>query len=62
MQYTCNIGLNTGQHICMGSVVHLQFCVVYETNGFDTPVVIGNMGIVGCDGVSGEWFCHFKGP
>jgi hypothetical protein len=44
----------------MGSVLHLQCCVVYETNGFNKPVVIGNLGIVGCDGVSGKWISSFQ--
>jgi hypothetical protein len=44
----------------MSSILHLQCCVVYETNEFSKHVVIGNLGIVGCDGVSGGWFSSFQ--
>ena len=65
MQYTCNIGLNTGQfHTHMYtygfSTPFTMLCCLCKCNGFNKPVVMGNLGVVGCDGVSGEWFSSFQ--
>jgi hypothetical protein len=63
MQYTCNIGLNTGQshtHMYGFSTPFTMLCCLWNCNGFNKPVVIGNLGTVWCDGVSGEWFTSFQ--